>query len=143
MSTSPPDRTQSWWAALTSVVVSGVTYAAVSEGNATWGYKIHEEAVTGSNIPYLGTGVFHGDVQFKGIGSPTDRWDNIVTVTSGVATTFGVKVRFGDTTGTSSGARTWTYSGKFSEYKQSWSKDGAVMFDIKAILGSEPVAVQS
>src|SRR5574340_592678 len=136
MSTSPPDRTQTWWAALTKVTISGVTYAAVSDGMAKWSYKIHEEVVTGTNLPYLGTGVFHGEVQFKGIGAPTDRWDNIVTVTSGVVTTFGMTVRFGDTTATASGARTWTYSGKFSEYEQTWTKDNAVMFSIKAIIGS-------
>ncbi len=143
MSTSPPDRTQSWWAALTRIIISGVPYAAVSDGSAKWGYKIAEEAVTGSNIPYLGTGVFHGEVQFKGIGAPTDRWDNIVTSSSGVVSSFGMTVRYADTTGSSSGARTWTYSGKFTEYQQSFSKDGAVMFDVKAILGSEPTAVMS
>ena len=140
---SPPDRTQSWWAALTTITISGVVYKAVSDGTAKWGYKVHEEVVTGTNLPYLGTGVFHGETTFKGIGAPTDRWDNIVTITSGIVTSFGLTVRFGDTTASSSGARTWTYSGKFTEYQQSWSKDGAVMFSVKAILGSEPTAVQS
>jgi len=143
MALSPPDRTQTWWAALTTITISGVQYAAVSDGKAKWGYKIHEEVVTGTNQPYLGTGVFHGEVDFKGIGAPTDRWDGIVAVTSGVATTFGMTVRYGDTTGTSSGARTFTYSGKFTEYEQSFSKDGAVMFAVKAILGLAPTVVQS
>ena len=125
------------------MVISGVTYKAISDGRARWGYKIHEEVVTGTNNPYLGTGVFHGEVDFKGIGAPTDRWDTIVAITSGVATTFGMTARFGDTTGNLSGARTWTYSGKFTEYEQSWAKDGAVMFSVKAILALAPTVVQS
>jgi len=143
MALSPPNRVNTWWAALTTITISGVVYAAVSDGKADWGYTVHEETVTGTNLPYLGTGVFKGKMEFKGIGDPTNPWQNIASITSGVVTSFGMTVRFGDTTATSSGARTWTYSGKFTNYEQSWSKDGAVMLSVKGILGCEPTYVQS
>lgn len=140
----PVNRQAVAWAANTTLTISGVTYAAVGTVDAKWGYKIHEEVVTGTNNPYLGTGVFHGDCSFETLGSSDSRWETAISVSSGVAPTFGMTWRETDTQGlTLSGARTWTMSGKFTEYTKKVSKDGAVMYTLKGILALEPTVVQS
>jgi len=143
MAISPPDRTQTFWAAQTTITISGVTYAAIADITVKWGYKIHEEVVTGTNNPYLGTGVFHGEVTLDGIGSPDNRWENLIAITSGVVSTYGFTWRESDTTATLSGARTWTASGKFTDFEHKFTKDGAVMFKTKGILGLAPTVSQS
>ena len=117
---------------------------AIASIDGKWGYKIHEEVVTGTNLPYLGTGVFHGEVTVETLGSSDSRWEQAISVASGVAPTFGMTFRETDTQGlTLSGARTWTMSGKFTEYTKKTSKDQVVMYTLKGILATEPTVAQS
>lgn len=140
----PVNRQAATWAANTTFVLSGVTYNAIADITLKWGYKIHEEVVTGTNTPYLGTGVFHGEADIVSLGSSDSRFDQAVSISSGVAPTFGMTWRETDTQGlTLSGVRTWTISGKFTEYEKKAQKDQVVTYKLKAILSNEPVVNQS
>ena len=140
----PASASRIFWAANTTFVLSGVTQAAVANIDLKWGYKIYEEATTGTNLPYLGTGVFHGEAMIEALGSADSRFDNAVSISSGIAPTFGITWRETDTEGlTLSGARTWTMSGKFTEYSKKATKDQVVMYSLKAILALEPTVTQS
>ncbi len=144
MSTVPVNNQAAFWAATTTFKLSGVTYNSIADIKLKWGYKIHEEVVTGTNIPYLGTGVFHGEVDLTALGSSDNRFENAISVSSGIVTTFGMTWRETDTQGlTLSGARTWTISGKFTEYEKTAQKDQVVTYKLKAILSNEPTVVQS
>ena len=111
----PSSATRVDWGVNTTLTISGVTYAAVSNVELRWGFKIHEEVVTGTNIPYLGAGAFHGDGRLESLASNDSRWEALVTPTSGVVTTFGLTWKESDTAGVgASGNRTWTISGKFT-----------------------------
>ena len=141
----PTASNRVFWAAQTVLVFSGSqTQAAVGDVRLRWGFRIHEEPVTGSNLPYLGTGVFHGEADFETLGSSDSRWENMIAITSGIVPTFGQTWQERDTEGIgASGNRTWTISGKFTEYEKRVSKDGAVMYKLKAILATAPTVVQS
>lgn len=140
----PVNNQAVFWAATTTYKLSGQTFAAIADITLKWGYKIHEEVVTGTNIPYLGTGVFHGEADIVSLGSSDSRWDAAISVTSGVVPTFGMTWRETDTQGlTLSGARTWTISGKFTEYEKKTQKDQVVTYKLKAIMSNEPSVVQS
>ena len=144
MPTVPVNNQAVTWAANTTFVLSGVTYAAIADITLKWGYKIHEEVTTGTNTPYLGTGVFHGEADITALGSSDSRFDNAITVASGVVPTFGMTWRETDTQGlTLSGARTWTVSGKFESYEKKTQKDQVVMYKLKAIMSNEPTVSQS
>ena len=140
MSTIPSAAARVFWGVQTVLTISGATYAAVSKVATKWGYKIHEELVTGQNAPYLGTGGFHGEIDLDSLGSSDSRWENAVSTTSGIVTTLGLTWKEQDTQGTIS-ARTWTASGKFTEYQKDVSKDGVVNYKLKMILAAEPVVV--
>ena len=128
----------------TAFTISGATYAAVSNIDMKWGYKIHEEATTGTSFPYLGTGVFHGEADITALGSTDNLFDAAVQQTSGIAPTFGMTWQERDTQGlTLSGQRTWTISGKFMEYEKKTQKDQVVTYKIKAIMSNEPTVTQS
>jgi len=111
--------------------------AAVSNIDMKWGYKIHEDAVTGTTIPYLGTGVFHGEATIESLGSSDSRWSQAITAVSGIVPTFGMTWKEQDTSAGMTG-RTWTMSGKFTEHTKKATKDAAVMYTLKAILALEP-----
>ena len=142
---TPTASNRVFWAAQTVLVFSGSqTQAAVGDVRLRWGYAIKEELVTGSNDPYLGTGGFHGEADFETLGSSDSRWENMIAITSGIVPTFGQTWQERDTEGIgASGNRTWTISGKFTEYEKRTSKDGAVMYKLKAILATAPTVVQS
>ena len=128
----------------TVFAISGVTYTAVSNIEPTWGNRIHEEAVTGATDPYLGTGVFHGEVRIEGIGSSDSRWEQLATVTSGIIATFGMTWQGRDQEGIgASGNRTFTMSGKFTEFSIINDRDNFVKFRARAILAQAPTVVQS
>ena len=144
MTTVPSDRTRAFWAAQTTFTLSGVTYASIANIDLKWGYKIHEEVVTGTSLPYLGTGVFHGEVSVEALGSDDSRWENAIGITSGIAATFGMTWRELNTSNLgTSGARTWTVSGKFEQYTKKTQKDQSVFYTLKAILATEPTVVNS
>lgn len=130
---------------VTSVfIVSGVTYTAVSNIELTWGHRIHEEHVTGATNPYLGTGGFHGEVRVEGLGSADNRWEQLADVSSGIVTTFGMTWQGRDQEGIgASGNRTWTLSGKFTEFNIRNERDNLVRINARAILATVPTVVQS
>lgn len=128
----------------TVFTISGATFVAVSNIEPTWGNRIHEEAVTGDTNPYLGTGVFHGEVRIEGIGSSDSRWEQLATVTSGIITTFGMTWQGRDQEGIgASGNRTFTMSGKFTEFAIINDRDNFVKFRARAILALAPTVTQS
>ena len=128
----------------TVFIVSGVTYTSVSNIEPSWGNRIHEEAVTGSTDPYLGTGVFHGEIRIEGIGSSDNRWENLATPTSGILTTFGMTWQGRDQEGIgASGNRTFTMSGKFAEFAIINDRDNFVKFRARAVLVTTPTVSQS
>lgn len=140
----PSSANRVFWAAQTTYTLSGQTFSAIADIALKWGYKIHEEATTGVSLPYLGTGVFHGEANIDALGSNDNRFESAVSVSSGVAPTFGMTWRELDTTGTgASGARTWTLSGKFTEFEIKTQKDQVITYKLKAILGTEPTVVNS
>ena len=88
--------------------------------------------------------MFHGEVDFETLGSSDSRWESMIAITSGIVPTFGMTWQERDTEGIgSSGNRTWTVSGKSTEYEKRTSKDGPVMYKLKIILATEPTVVQS
>ena len=128
----------------TVFVVSGVTYTAVSNIEPTWGNRVIEEAVTGTTDPYLGTGVFHGELRIEAIGSSDNRWEQLATPTSGILTTFGMTWQGRDQEGIgASGNRTFTISGKFAEFSIINDRDNFVKIRARAILVTTPTVVQS
>jgi len=100
--------------------------------------------VTGTNTPYLGTGVFHGEGDLETLGSTDSRFENAISVTSGVVPTFGATWKESNTAGLgASGNRTWTVSGKFTQYEKSNQKDQVVRYKLKMIMATEPTVVNS
>lgn len=128
----------------TVFVISGVTYTAAANIELSWGHAIHEEAVTGQTLPYLGTGVFHGEARVEGLGSSDNRWEGLADTTSGIVTTFGMTWQGRDQEGIgASGNRTWTISGKFTEFAIINDRDNLVRIRGRAILATVPTVVQS
>ena len=144
MSSVPTNNQAVFWAAITTFKLSGVTYPAIADITLKWGYKIHEEVTTGTNTPYLGTGVFHGEADIVSLGSSDSRFENAITIASGIVPTFGMTWQERDTQGlTLSGQRTWTISGKFTEYEKKTQKDQVVTYKLKCVMSNEPTVVQS
>lgn len=143
--TIPTSNSRIFWAAQTVLIFSGTqTQAAVGDVRLRWGYRIHEELTTGTNLPYLGTGGFHGEADFETLGSSDSRWEGMVAIVSGIVPTFGQTWQERDTEGIgASGNRTWTISGKCTEYEKRTSKDGVVLYKLKIILSNEPTVTQS
>lgn len=113
--------------------------AAVSDLKTKYGYKIKEELVTGTTIPYVGTGGFHGEIDVTALGASDASviWSGAAAV-SGIVPTIGLSWLEQDTNGGMSG-RTWTASGKVMEFQNNWSKDNVVEFKLKLILTNPPV----
>ena len=133
-----------FWSPQTVFRLSGVTQIAVGKVSLKWGFDIHRELVTGANLGYYGTGGFKGEMEFDGLGSSDSRWDDAAAVTSGIAPTFGMTAQERDTEGIgASGARTWTVSGKFTQYEKMWDKDMAVRYKLKGEMVTVPTVVQS
>ena len=140
----PTNANRNWLGVTTVFTISGVTYAAVANIKENWGYRIHEELVTGSTDPYLGTGGFHGELRINGIASSDNRWNELATATSGIVTTFGVTWQGRDQQGIgSSGNRTYNASGKFTEFMIDNERDNFVKIEARMIMGREPTVVQS
>ena len=133
----PSAANRVFWGVNTIYALSGVTHAAVSNIQYTWGYRIHEEATTGISTPYLGTGVFHGEVRVESLGSSDNRFEGAVAATSGIVPTFGMTWREADTQATMS-TRTWTASGKFTEYEKISERDNVIRYRLRGILALEP-----
>ena len=128
----------------TVFAISGVTYTAVADIRETWGYKINEELVTGTTDPYLGTGGFHGELRINGIGSSDNLWEKLVAAVSGIVPTFAVTWQGRDQQGIgASGNRTFTASGKFTEFEINNDRDQFVKIGARMIMGREPTVVQS
>ena len=139
MSSIPSTQSRAFQGVLTTFLISGATYTAVSNFNVKWGYKIMEEIVVGTNTPYLGTGVFHGELDGESIGSSDARWENAVSTTSGLVPSMNIQWKEQDTQGTIS-ARTWTASGvKFTQYEMIHQGDKFVKMKLKGILLLEPL----
>jgi len=102
-----------------------------------WGFKVLEEYVVGATIPYLGTGGYHGEVEGTAIGASDHRFEQLVTPTSGILTTFGMTLIESDQQATQS-TRTWTFSGKFTEYEKIAERDNFIRYRIRGILATEP-----
>ena len=139
----PTAANRVFWGVNTTYTLSGVTYVSVSNIRFRWGYAVHEELVTGTTDPYLGTGGFHGEIDVEGLGASDMRWEDAASVVSGVLPTFGMTWREGDTQGIISGNRTWTASGKFSNYEKVSERDNVVRYSLRGILALEPTVVQS
>ena len=144
MSSVPTNAQATFFGAQTTYKLSGVTYNAISDITLKWGYKIHEEIVTGQSLPYLGTGAFHGEADIVSLGSSDNRFEQAISIGSGIVPTFGMTWQARDAQGlTLSGQRTWTISGKFTEYEIKEQKDQVVTYKLKAILATEPTVSQS
>lgn len=141
--TVPSDRTRTFWGAQTTITTSGYTYAAIADVSLDYGYDIKKVIVTGSNLGYYGTGAFDGKFKLEGMGSPDNRWELLTTQTSGVVQTLGVSWKEQDTNAVTSGARTWTGSGKIKNFKHAWKGDDAVMFTLEGVFVTEPTVVNS
>ena len=140
----PVAQNRVWPGVTTVFVISGVTYTAVADIAWQYGYRIHEEPVTGSNDPYLGTGVFHGEISIDGLGSSDARWEGLANTVSGIVPTFGITWQGRDQEGIgASGNRTWTISGKFSEFGVRGDRDNLVRIHAKATMVTAPTVVQS
>lgn len=137
MSTVPSADNRTFWGVNTVFIISGVTYAALGDFNVSWGYRIHEEIVTGRNLPYLGTGGFHGELTGTLLGASDARLEGLVGITGGQTPTFGMTWREGDIQATAS-TRTWTISGKFTEYAKTSERDNVVRYRIRLIMSNEP-----
>ena len=136
----PSDGNRVFWGVNTTYTLSGVQQDALSTIQMWWGYRIHEEAVTGTNIPYLGTGVFHGEVEVDVLASSDNLFDKVIGLTAGQVLTFGMTWLELDTQGTQSG-RTWTISGKFTEYRKISDRDNVVRYRMRGIIALEPTVV--
>ena len=123
-----------------TIRISGATMTTVGDWRYGWGFRVLEEAVVGSTTPYLGTGVFHGEIEGSVIGASDHRWEQLVTPTSGILTTFGMTLIESDQQATQS-TRTWTFSGKFTEYEKVLERDNFIRFRTRAILATEPTVV--
>lgn len=116
MTNIPLNGSRVFWGVLTAFSTSGAAgatdylsgnrFTAVSNIRLQWGNQVHEEAVTGTDIPYLGTGVYHGEVEVTSLGSSDNRWEQLVNLTSGQLVAFGMQWREDD----SVSGRTWTCS---------------------------------
>jgi hypothetical protein len=122
----------------TTFTFSGSTMAAVADLKTKYGWKIKEDLVTGTTLPYVGTGGFHGEVDVTALGSSDSSviWSGVGAV-SGIVPTIGMTWKAQDTNGGMSG-RTWTASGKIEEFQNNWSKDNVVEFKFKLILTNPP-----
>jgi|SRR5579864_2311857 len=138
MSTIPTTNATTFWGAQTIFTWSGATYKAISDATLKYGNKIKEEATTGTDLPYYGTGVYHGELDLKVIGSSDNSMWNAAAATSGIVPTMGLTMKPQDTQSALSG-QTWTFSGKVQEFTQKWSKDNYVEYDVKMILATKPV----
>jgi hypothetical protein len=138
LATIPSTNARTFWSVNTTIIISGATYASVANLRVKYGYKIHEEAVTGTNVPYVGTGVFHGEIDAELLGSSDSQVWNAISITSGIVTTLGMTWQEQDTQATMS-ARKWTASGKFMEYEKIWDRDKVVMYRLRGILVQEPI----
>ena len=108
----PVAQNRVWPGVTTVFVMSGVTYTAVADIAWQYGYRQHEELVTGTPIPYVGTGGFHGELSIEGLGSSDARWEGLANAVSGIVPTFGITWQGRDQEGIgSSGNRTYTISG--------------------------------
>ena len=140
----PVAQNRVWPGVTTVFVISGVTYTAVADIAWQYGYRIHEELVTGSIDPYLGTGGFHGELSIDGLGSSDSRWEGLANAVSGIVPTYGVTWQGRDQEGIgASGNRTYTISGKFSEFGVRNDRDNLVRIHAKATMVTAPTVVQS
>jgi len=134
----PASAANVFWGVNTRLQVSGATHAAVSNIRLQWGNRIHEELVVGTDIPYVGTGGFHGEIEWESLGANDLRLEQIVAPTSGLITTFGLVWREDSTAGGASNQRDWTVSGKFSQYEKISERDNVVRYRIRGTMVARP-----
>jgi hypothetical protein len=138
MSVVPANNYAVFWGVDTTFTYSGTTYRAISDIEFQYGHKIHEEATTGTAFPYIGTGVYHGEISFTSLGSSDNFIYSGVIAVSGIVRATSATWGTQDTQGGMSG-QVWTVSGKITQFSQKASKDGVVEYKLKMILGSPPV----
>lgn len=138
MSNIPSVASTVFWGVNTTFFWSGANYKAVSDLTLKYGNKIHEEATTGTSNPYLGTGVYHGEVSVTSLGSSDNSMWSAAATSSGIVPTMGMQWIAGDTQGAPA-THSWVASGKVESFQMKWSKDGVVKFDLKMILAAPPV----
>jgi len=144
MSSVPINANATFFAANTTTAVSGQVFKAVSNISLEWGFDIKREVVTGTNLPYYGTGAFKGTAKVESLGSSDNYLDMLNTVQSGIVPTVGMTWRDTDEQGlTLSGARTWTISGKATKFNIKSQKDDAVMYTFDVEMTTIPSVVQS
>lgn len=133
----PASATRLFQGVNTTFRISGATYASISDVRFRYGNTLNEEHVTGTDIPFIGTGGFHGEIEATMLGASDHRIEGLADASSGIITTFGMTWIEGDTQATAS-TRTWTLSGKFTEYEKLTEKDGFVRYRIRGILTNRP-----
>lgn len=134
----PADATRIFWGVNTTFFISGAKHTAVANIQLRYGYRVHEELVTGTNNPYLGTGGFHGELEADALGASDTRFDQIVVIASGQVRNWNVQWIEGDTQGTPADF-SWVASGvKFSEYQKVWERDNVVRVRLRGTLMAEP-----
>ena len=134
-----------FWGASVTITNSSYTFTAISKGDFAWGYKIYEEPTTGSNMPYFGTGVFHGDFTLDGYAS-SDAYQSTTDIYKALAdidatlhavTDITLVITMKDEQATQS-KEIWTIVGKPSNVKFSPDTDKIVKFAMKGTLTALP-----
>ena len=137
MSTIPSSNNTTFFSAVTIFTWSGAIYKAVSDLTFKHGYDILEVPTTGTNIPYYGTGKYHGEIDITAIGSSDNQMWLAAFATSGIVPTMGMTAQPQNQVGLS--GQTWYMSGKVKEFQHKWNNDKEVEYKLKLTMTGPPV----
>lgn len=143
--TVPSAGSKVFWGASVTITNASYTFAAIAKCDFDWGYKIQEEPVTGSNMPYFGTGVFSGKMTVDGYAS-SDEYVTSADIYKAMVDIDSTLHAVADATLTitmkdeqaTQGKEIWTVVGKPSNIKFSPETDKIVKFAMKVTLTALP-----
>lgn len=121
-------QTRVAWGRNFTAVCGGTTRGELDNWRLTWNYRMLVAEVSGTYTPTLGTGLFHGELQFGELWS-TD--EDIATMAKPSVTTNDIPVTTftgagTDTQGTPS-TKTYTVTGRLNEIELQWKKGDFMM----------------
>lgn len=132
-----------------SKAISGPTAALTIAGNVflsaeNWTlrvqYKVLEEPVSNTNLPYYGTSTYHGEFDCDAIGTTDNKGANGFFALATTLTNGDLVVRTGvlSYTGQDGSTVTYTFTGRFHDAESQQRKGEFVRFALKCVLNAVP-----
>ena|SRR3990167_1907342 len=110
-------------------------FASVSDWTLRYGYKVLEEPVSNSNIPYFAASTYHGEFEGTAITTSDNNFLSKLTLSNGDLSTRTATLAYKDVSGTTG---TTSLTGRWHEIGQVLRAGEFVKFSIKCVLSAVP-----